>query len=59
MNVKDASTNGGNVDLIFNLPDLGLSGQYLSLFYSANEFISWGSVGTKSSSGDIYTFTEY
>ena len=26
MNVTDASTNGGNIDLVFNLSDLGLSG---------------------------------
>ena len=41
MNVTDASTNGGDVDLIFNLSDLGLSGEDVLLFYSADGISSW------------------
>ena len=56
MNVTDASTNDGDVELVFNLADLGLSSKVVSLEYSDDE-LSWASTGTISDiSGDTYTF---
>ena len=46
------------VELIFNLADLGLSGENVLLFYSADGN-SWSSVGTNVTfAGDIYTFSD-
>ena len=56
IDVNDENSNGGNVDLIFNLVDLGLSGKNVSLNYSADGISNWSSVGTGSSLGDIYSF---